>query len=207
MTPRQLPLTCLPLLAFLVGCASLDVQKPTARYRSVQVADVTAQGFTADFELDVTNPNTFSIPVTAADYQIELAGTEVADGRTEPPGGSLPAGKTAPVRVPIRLRFDQLLKAERAITASARSGGDIPYQFTGALEFSPGRLPLSGPVRVPLEFSGTLPLRRALQQVLTDPRFLTSPDALRFARTVLGGDVFRVVPAHDRALRGEGIVR
>jgi hypothetical protein len=105
------------------------------------------------------------------------------------------------------LRFDQLLGAERAIADSARAGGDIPYRFEGALEFSAGRLPLSGPVRVPLEFGGTLPLRQALQQVLSDPRFLTSPDALRFARTVLGGDIFRAVPALDRALRDAGIQR
>jgi LEA14-like dessication related protein len=189
------------------GCASFDVQKPTAAYRSVQIADLTPQGFTADFELDVTNPNAFSIPVTAADYKIALAGTQVADGRTEPPGGSLPAGKTAPVRVPVRLRFDQLLRAERAITASTRAGGDIPYRFEGALEFSAGRLPLSGPVRVPLEFSGTLPLRQVLQQVVSDPRFLTSPDALRLARTVLGGDIFRAVPALDQALKDAGIER
>jgi hypothetical protein len=76
----------------------------------------------------------------------------------------------------VQLRFDQLLSAERAIADSTRAGGDIPYRFEGALEFSPGRLPLSGPVRVPLEFSGTLPLRQALKQVLSDPRFLTSPD-------------------------------
>jgi LEA14-like dessication related protein len=189
------------------GCAALNVQKPTAAYRSVQIANVTPQGFTADFQLDVTNPNSFSIPVTAADYRIALSGTDVANGRTEPPNGSLPAGKTAPVRVPVQLRFDQLLRAEQAITASTRTGGDIPYRFEGALEFSPGGLPLSGPVRVPLEFSGTLPLRKALQQVLNDPRFLTSPEALRMARAVLGGDIFRAVPALDRALKDAGIQR
>ena len=191
--------------AFLAGCGALDVRKPTAAYRSVQLTDVDGQGFTADFELDVTNPNSFSIPVTAADYKLGLAGTEVAQGRTEPPGGSLPAGKTSPVHVPVRLRFDQLLKAERAIAASAR-GGDIPYGFRGALEFSPGRLPLSGPVRVPLEFSGTLPLRDALQRVLNDPGFLTNPDALHVARLVLGVNIFRSLPARP-ALRGAGIER
>jgi hypothetical protein len=75
------------------------------------------------------------------------------------------------------------------------------------LEFSPGRLPRSGPLRVPLEFRGTLPVRQALQQVLNDPTFLTDGDALRFARAVLGADIFQAFPAIDRALRDAGIQR
>jgi hypothetical protein len=75
------------------------------------------------------------------------------------------------------------------------------------LEFSPSRLPLSGPVRVPLEFSGTLPLRQAVQRVRNDPSFLANPDALRLARTVLGAEIFQAVPALDRSLRDAGIQR
>jgi hypothetical protein len=43
--------------------------------------------------------------------------------------------------------------------------------------------------------------------VLNDPGFLANPDALRLARTVLGAEIFRAVPALDRALRGAGIQR
>jgi LEA14-like dessication related protein len=172
----------LALFALASGCSSLNVQKPTASLRSANVADVTQEGLTVNFDVDVDNPNAVAIPLSAADYKLSLGGVRVVDDRVKPKG-SIPANGSLPVTVPVTLSFQDLLSAQQAI---ARGGGDVPYDFDGALEFSPGGLPFGGPLRVPLRASGTLNMRRALEEAFQNPRILTNPDARQFLQTVLG---------------------
>jgi len=62
------------------------------------------------------------------------------------------------------------------------SGGDVPYDLQGGLSFDTGN-PLVGSLRVPLRYSGTLPLKR----VLSDPEALLRSEAARkLAGEVLG---------------------
>ena len=170
----------LPLCSLCVACSS--VQRPTASIRSANLGDVTARGFVLNFDLDLQNPNSVPLPLGDADYALSLGGVKVIDD-TAKPEGSIPANGSLGVRLPVTVSFDSLLKAEKAIRAS---GGDIPYEFEGALDFSQGglggMLP-GGATRVPLRYSGTLPLKR----ILSDPEaLLNSPAAQRLAGKVLG---------------------
>ena len=175
MSHRTLPAFLLPLCLLSLACSS--VQQPTASLNSADIGGVTADGFTVNFDLGVRNPNSFELPLTDADYALSLGGVKLIDDRVSP-GGSIPAGGTSNVVVPVRLSFDSLLKAQRAIT---ESGGDVPYELDGALGFSPGGKAAGGlaslgvPSRIPLRFSGTLPLR----QLLSDPQVLLSSPAAR----------------------------
>jgi LEA14-like dessication related protein len=167
---------------FLLSLACSSVQKPTASLRSADVAAVNAEGFTVNFDLDVANPNAFDLPLTDADYALSFGGVKVADDKLSP-GGSIPAGGSTGVTIPVRLRFEDLLKAERAIRAG---GWDVPYEFDGALGFSGGSglASLGIPTRIPLRYSGTLPLRK----VFSDPAvLLNSPAARRLAGKGLEG--------------------
>lgn len=167
-----LPLCCL-------GLACSAVQKPTAAFRSADVRDVTAEGFTVDFNLDVNNPNPVAVPLTSADYKLSLGGAKVIDDTVDP-GASLPANGTLPVTLPVRLSFQDLLAAQRAIQ---QGGGDMPYEFEGALAFGGGSGSLlpGVPVKVPFNYKGTLPLRK----VLSDPSALMSPAARKLAGQAL----------------------
>ncbi|HTI49441.1 MAG TPA: LEA type 2 family protein [Planctomycetaceae bacterium] len=174
------------ILGVLVsGCSALDalnVQKPTATFRSARLENVTADGLTANFDIAVDNPNSFSVPLTTAQYKLALGGVQVVDDQAKP-DAAIPAQGSLPVTVPVRLNFQHLLSAEQAI---AQSGGNIPYDFDGALHFSPGKLPLAQDIKVPIHFKGTLPLRDALTAVARDPSVLANPDARKVIELVLG---------------------
>ena len=163
---------------FLLSLACSSVQRPTASLRSADVGAINAEGFTVNFDVDVANPNAFDLPLTNADYALSLGGVKVVDDKVSP-SGSIPAGGRSGVTIPVRLRFEDLLKAERAIRAG---GWDIPYELDGALGFSGGGggglASLGVPNRIPLRYSGTLPLRK----VFSDPAvLLNSPAARRLA--------------------------
>jgi LEA14-like dessication related protein len=178
MFPR-LAFVAVASIAFLTtGCAALNVQKPAAAVTGMNVRGVDANGFTLDFTVDVTNPNSFTLPVAATDYQLRVGGAGVLDGKAKP-SGSIPANGTVGVILPVTVGFDNLLKAEQAIRDS---GGNVPFDLSGGLSFETNS-PLAPSVRVPLNYSGTLPLKR----ILSDPEaLLQNPAAKRLAAAVLG---------------------
>src|SRR3954452_18463171 len=156
------------------GCAALNVKQPTAAIRSAEVQDLTADGLTVNFHVDVQNPNAVAIPLSAARYKLAFSGVDVLNDEAKP-DAAIPANGSAPVKLPVHLSFQRLMNAEQAI---AKSGGNVPYSFDGTLEFTPGSLvglPLSQPVRVPLKYSDTLHLRDMLMRAAQDPQFLTNP--------------------------------
>ena len=191
-SPRLPGFLCLGLLACLstlsTGCSALNalgVKEPTASFRSASVRDVTPDGVAVDFGVDVANPNGVAVPLSGAQYKLALGGVQVLDDKATQ-DKSIPAKGSALVTLPVRIDFKQMLAAEQAIV---RSGGNIPYAFDGGLEFSPAKQFLSKPIRVPVRFSGTLPLRNALQKALTDPAFLANPDARRLLGSLFGASL------------------
>lgn len=177
------------LCAFAPGCSALNLKQPTASLRGANVANVTVQGLAANFDLNVENPNSVSLPISGASYKVSFSGVPVVDDQAKP-DGTLPANGTLPVTLPVHLTFDQLVKAEQAI---ARSGGNVPFEFDGGLEFSSGKLAFMGPLKVPLHFSGTLNFRQAIEEAIRDPRTLLelaqNPSAKRVFSAILGRQV------------------
>src|SRR5687768_14412868 len=128
MRPR-LPLAFLLSLGVLsLGCSSASVQRPTASFESAEVGDLTPEGFTLNIGFDVDNPNDFDLPIRDADYRLSLGGVKVIDDEVRP-RGALRAGERTNVTLPVRLSFNDLLRAGRALW---RSDGNIPYEFDGA---------------------------------------------------------------------------
>lgn len=173
-------IVALLLAALLVGCASLDAQRPTASLQSMSVGNVTPDGIQLNFLTSVHNPNTFSLPMNGADYDLSVAGVHVISDSAKLEQG-LAANASTNVTLPVVLRFDDLLKAKQALV---QSGGDIPLAFNGSLRFTPAGSLLPGQsIKVPLSYSGTVPLKR----LLNDPQLLMQSSAARqLARSVLG---------------------
>lgn len=173
---RAVPLSLLCILGW--GCSALNLQKPTAAVTGMSVQGVTAQGFTMNFNVNLTNPNSVALPLAAADYKLGVSGQNLLDGKAKPEG-SLPANGTRAVALPVTVTFENLLVAEKAI---ASGGGNVPYDLAGGLTFDTGT-PLLGQLRVPLSYSGTL----ALRDILKDPKALFGSDAAKkLAGMVLG---------------------
>lgn len=161
-----------------VGCAALSVKKPSAAVTGMAVRGVDAEGFTLEFAVDVTNPNGFAVPLSAADYELGVGGVELLRGAASP-NRSIPANGTLGVTLPVTVDFNNLLRAEQAIRDT---GGNVPYDLAAGLSFDTGS-PLTGKIRVPVRYSGTLPLRR----ILSDPEaLLRNPAAKKLAASLLG---------------------
>ncbi len=162
-----------------VGCSVLNVQKPTAAVTGMAVRDVNADGFTLNFGVDVKNPNAIELPLGDADYKVGLGGTNVVSGNPKFEG-SLPANGSRGVTLPVSMTYENLLAAEQSIV---KSGGNVPYSLDGGLSFNTGS-PLLGTVRVPLQYSGTLPLK----EILSNPQaIMHNPAAQKLARQLIGG--------------------
>ena len=167
------------LCFFAVGCAGLNVQKPTAAVTGMAVKGVDAKGFTMNFNVDLKNPNTMALPLTAADYKLDLAGMNVLDGKAKPEG-SIPAGGSKSIVLPVTMTYENLLAAEQGIV---KSGGNVPYVLDGGLSLNTGT-PMLGDIRVPLQYNGTLPLK----EILNNPQaVMQNPAAQKLAKELLGG--------------------
>src|SRR5688572_16896508 len=86
----------LPLCCLSVACSGTNLKRPTASFRQPVVRNVTAEGFTVDFNLDLQNPNAVALPLTKTDYKVSVAGVQVVDDSAKP-GGSIPANGSLPV--------------------------------------------------------------------------------------------------------------
>jgi LEA14-like dessication related protein len=170
---------CLLLLAG--GCASLNVQRPTAFFKNMTIGDVSSHGFVMNVDVDVANPNSVAIPLTSADYSLSLAGVKVVDGGKIKPDARIPANGRSTVTIPVPLSFENLLSAEESIRQGA---GNVSYGLDAALDFNTG-LPILGVQRVPFQHQGSLNVKELLQKNWST--ILTSPAAKELAQKVLGG--------------------
>jgi LEA14-like dessication related protein len=177
---RMLRIFALIIVSLLsVGCAALNVQKPTAAVTGMTVQDVNASGFTMNFDVDLKNPNSMALPLTAADYKLGLGGTNVLEGKAKPEG-SIPAGGSKHVTLPVTVTYENLLAAEQGIM---KSGGNVPYALDAGLSLNSGT-PMLGNLRVPIQYNGTLPLK----EILNNPQaVIQNPAAQKLAGQLLGG--------------------
>ena len=179
MTSILRSLALLLISVFSVGCAALNLQKPTAAVTGMAVQNVNASGFTMNFDMDVKNPNAIELPIGGADYKLQLSGQQLLDGKAKPQG-SIPASGSKHVTLPVTLTFENLLAAEQGIV---KSGGNVPYSLNGGLSFDTGS-PLLGTLRVPVQYNGNLPLK----EILNNPQaLLQNPAAQKLAKQLIGG--------------------
>jgi LEA14-like dessication related protein len=132
-----------------------------------------------NFDVALKNPNSIAVPLTAAQYNLGLAGVNVVEGKAKPQS-SIPAGGSTSVALPVTLTYENLLASEQSIV---KSGGNVPYTLDGALSFNTG-MPMLGDVQVPLQYSGTLPLK----EILNNPQIIMqNAAAQKLATQLIGG--------------------
>jgi LEA14-like dessication related protein len=169
-------------LILICGSGCSAVQRPTAAFRSANVSDVSAKGFTLNVDVDVANPNTFALPLTNTDYSLSLGGSKLIDNaKIKPAAANIPANGKGTVTIPVPLSFENLLAVSSAIT---KGGGKVPYGLDAGLSFDTG-MPVVGTQRVPFNYEGSLDVKELLKK--NTSTILSSPAARELAQKVLGG--------------------
>jgi len=157
------------------------LQKPRVTYDSMSVVNIGADGFTFHLNIQIHNPNSFAIPLGESTYALRIGDVPILEGRARPTGG-VPANGSLPLTLPIRLSWLNVLGAEEVIR---HNRGDIPYTLEGQLGFDVSTRQLllfKQPLRVPLRYSGVVPVRELIRNPSV---LLTSPAAVRLAQIAL----------------------
>lgn len=139
----------------LSGCALLDsllapTNRPTATLVGVRITDFSLNDLTVVLDVAVKNPYSVALPLANIDYAFASQGQPFLKGQA-PLQGSIPAGQSKTLSLPAKVVFAELLK----LLVGVRPGAIIPYRASLGLSVN---APVLGPLRLPLEKDGTLPV-------------------------------------------------
>ena len=133
------------LLSF-PGCASL-VQAPRVTLNETSMVGLDTSGIDLEFHLGITNPNPFDLSLLGYTFDLQVLSLPLSSGGRQETF-LFPAGKETDIRLPVRLKFTDLLE----IIKRADDPDKIPYQLNTTLHL---RTPL-GEMSVPVEKSAVL---------------------------------------------------
>jgi LEA14-like dessication related protein len=108
----------------------------------VRVRELSLTNVSLDLRLQITNGNTFALPVGALAYGLRLGGEQVASGSGHPLA-MVPPGGTATVSIPIRLS----LAAAGSALKKLLEGAALPAEVKGKADF--------GDLEFPFDAEGT----------------------------------------------------
>jgi LEA14-like dessication related protein len=152
------------LLAFIffTGC-SLFVAKPEIAVKGVNIAGVDRNGVEMDFQLSVTNPNSYSLKLTGYNYNLLVSALQLAQGENHEVV-EFNGNTTTDFRLPVRITFRDLLE----ILKRRLDPEHIPYRLTAGLDLD---TPF-GAIAIPVDKSGTF----AVPQKYRPDQFLKQID-------------------------------
>jgi hypothetical protein len=160
MIRRPFAAAALTLALVVSGCASL-VKEPQVSLAQIGLSSIGLTGATARVDLEVMNPNAFSLDARAVEYELAFFPDDLPAGQSVPAGGwrtlatgrtaeelRLAGGETTPVTVLVPFSYSEL----GAAASRLLQDGTLRYRFTGA--FTVGS-PL-GDIRIPFDRDGVL---------------------------------------------------
>ena len=134
------------LIVMLSGCASL-VQAPRVTLKETSMIGLDTSGIDIEFNLGITNPNSFDLSLLGYTFDLRVLALPLSTGEMQETI-LFPAGKETGMRLPVRLKFTDLLE----IINRASDPDSIPYQLNTMLHL---KTPL-GEMTVPVEKSAVL---------------------------------------------------
>lgn len=156
LSPRLLVLPAiLAIVALASGCSIFlrSIEKPTAEVRAVSVSSVGFGGVAGELQLDVTNPNSFGVPLAGIDWQLSIGGSRAVTGTVQL-SQTIPARGVAPVTTTLAIDARDAL-----LVASALARGARDYKVDVTLHFSTR----AGEVAVDVAHTGHLGTHVALR--------------------------------------------
>jgi len=148
------------LLLFFCGCQSIPsipslLQEPRVSINSVNVAAVNISGVNLIANLDVENPNGFSLPMPKVDWVLFVNDSSLTQGTLEE-NRTIGSRETVSLAVPVSVGTDQLIRTAGSLIGFFGSGSsELPYKIEMGLSFP---IPLLENIVYPLTYEGTLPI-------------------------------------------------
>jgi len=140
-------------LLLLTACA-MTVEKPTVKIKDVRFASVDGRGVTLDFLLDVTNPNSFDLPLNGYTYDVSLLAVPLVRGESKE-NQTLYGKASTDMLIPVRISYADVLKIVQGYPGLK----ELPYQLNADLSLG---TPL-GNIAVPVRTGGTVTIPRQYQ--------------------------------------------
>lgn len=146
------------MLAMLTACGSGVFTQPEVSLRTVQLAGLGLRGGTLLVDVQIRNPNRFSLSANSLDYELSIADAEApgdtvwydfASGRYDD-DFTVAAGDSASVQIPVEFSYSGLGGA----ASSLLRAGTFNYRATGVVDV---RTPL-GTREVPFRRRGMISL-------------------------------------------------
>ena len=122
------------LSVWLSACSSSGIkgiaETPVVQVHKVEMGNFSLSGGSAIFVLNITNPNSFPIPLTGFDYGLKLNGVEVANGVKEQ-RVTIGAKQSQKLEVPLSLSFTNMINMLPNLLSSRK----VDYTLGGSLHF------------------------------------------------------------------------
>jgi LEA14-like dessication related protein len=218
------PTLVVALSLSLVSCAGLQdlaraaFERPRLQFRSAAVDALDLEGATVALKFDLENPNGFGLDLAKIGYGLEVEGTRIATG--DLPGGlAIPARGSAPLTVPVRVRFADVPGIVSLITGgrdavryrvSGNVGVNTPVGLVDLPMAHEDRLALPSLPRfavdgVSVRSASLTALALDVKVRVTNPnRFAIPAGRLDYALSVAGSPVARADGAALAAVAGNG---
>ncbi|NLW04916.1 MAG: hypothetical protein GX029_06795 [Pseudomonadaceae bacterium] len=140
----------------ITGCSVLEKSgawvNPEVKVASSRLVGLTLTKALLEVELDVSNPNRYPLVLGALDFQLDLQGAKILAGQ-QLQGNSLAAGKTQQIILPLEIEFSEL----SSFVTNLSDLNALAYLVSGGMSFD---IPVAGPLRVPYETKGEIPIPR-----------------------------------------------
>jgi LEA14-like dessication related protein len=144
--PAKLLITTFAIALFTSACAHVPkpVEEPSVDVRGVALTGVSFTGIDGEIHLDVFNPNMFSVPLQAVDWELSVGGASAVSGSFEL-HKQIPARDSTPVIGSLAIGA-----ADAVAVGDKIADGESRYTVRGTMHFA-SRL---GPITVSFEYDG-----------------------------------------------------
>ncbi|NVN92282.1 MAG: LEA type 2 family protein [Desulfuromonadales bacterium] len=143
-----------PLLLMLICGCSLLVKEPQVTVTQTSIIGLDTAGADIECALAISNPNSFDLTLLGYTYDLRVMTLPLASGGIQEPL-AIPAGKLTDMRLPIRLKYGDLLE----ILKRHPDPDQVPYRIQARLHLS---TPL-GNVCIPVDRSETFKIPEKYQ--------------------------------------------
>lgn len=132
MRNKKLLAVLLILIAVSLSACSMKnaVQKMSLELKTVHIKEMTLKGFDAEVDLQIVNPNWFTVRISDLDYHAYISGEEIASGQAENEI-AIPSGSTTTVTLPLKVSYGDL----GGRLAQILFKGNLEYRLKGSAVF------------------------------------------------------------------------